>query len=363
LLTQNYTEVYDLITYLTNGSSLLNNTIQSDPGFIIGPITRFLGLILNAVFEFAWIFSPAGAHTLGIAIILLTIITRILMLPIAMKQQKSMVATQRLMPEIAKIKEKYGKSKDKAVQQKIAMETQALYSKHKINPLAGCLPALVQLPIFFALNFMIRQAYMFINRIDNIYHNLAVILHGIPNDTGFIPGTFLETIALPKIPSSMMPFELTVENFQKIINKMSLAEWEVVLNNVSVDTRIALEGLLQQKNSIEHFLGLNLIEVSGFSFPGIIIPILTVLLTFASSYLMMKATSKASTDANQQMMQKMMLYMMPIMMGYFTVNFSAGVGIYWITITIIQVVQQYFVNKYYKPKIEAQFNDKIVSVQ
>ena len=352
-----------MIDYLLHGTSLLNNVIQGEPGAIVGPITRFLGYILNGAFEFAWIFSPSGAHTLGISIILLTIITRILLLPLALKQQKSMVATQRLMPEIAKIKEKYGNSKDKEIQRKVAMETQALYAKHKINPFAGCLPALIQLPIFFALNFMIRQAYMFINRIDYIYTQIATVLLDMPDEAGFLSGYFLREIASPKVPADMMPFNFAVvENFQKIIHIMSPAEWDVVLHNVCGTTLVALESLLVQKNSIDHFLGINLIELSGLRFPGIIIPILAVVTTFASSYLMMKATPK-STDPNQQMMQKLMIYMMPLMMGYFTVTFAAGVGIYWITISVIQVVQQFFVNKYYKPKLEAQLNDKIVSVQ
>jgi len=340
--------------------------IQGEPGIIVGPITTFLGYILNAVFEFAWLFSTTGAHTLGIAIILLTIITRVLLFPLAMKQQKSMVATQRLMPEIAKIKAKYGNSKDKATQQKIAMETQALYVKHKINPLAGCLPALIQMPIFFALNFMIRQAFRFINRIDDIYTQISYTLLNMQDDGGFLSGIFLREIAAPKVPEGMQPFDLSVvENFQKIIHVMTPEEWDVVLYNVSDNVRYTLENLLAQKTSIDHFFGINLIEMPGLSFPGIIIPILAVVTTFASSYLMMKATAKTATDPNQQLMQRVMIYMMPIMMGYFTVTFAAGVGIYWITITIIQVAQQYLVNKYYKPKLEAQFDekDKIISVK
>jgi len=343
---------------------LNTGVIQGEPGIIVGPITTFLGYILNAVFEFAWLFSPAGVNTLGIAIILLTIITRILLFPLAMKQQKSMVATQRLMPEIAKIKAKYGNSKDKQTQQKIAMETQALYAKHKINPLAGCLPALIQMPIFFALNFMIRQAFRFINRIDEIYTQLAYTLLNMPDEGGFLSGTFLRYIAAPKVPEDMQPFDLSiVENFQKVIHVMSPEDWDIVLHNVTDNARVTLEALLAQKESIDHFFGINLIDMPGLTFPGIIIPILAVITTFASSYLMMKAQSKTVTDPNQQLMQKVMIYMMPIMMGYFTVTFAAGVGIYWITITVIQVLQQYLVNKYYKPKLEAQFNDKIVSNQ
>jgi YidC/Oxa1 family membrane protein insertase len=82
----------------------------------------------------------------GIAIIILTFLIKIIFWPLGNLSYKSMKEMQKLQPKIAALKEKY-----KNDQQKIGMETMALYKFHKVNPLGGCLPMLIQIPIFFGL--------------------------------------------------------------------------------------------------------------------------------------------------------------------------------------------------------------------
>jgi len=82
----------------------------------------------------------------GWAIVLLTLIIRIPFIPLVNKSQKSMKKMQEIQPKIAELKEKYKKDP-----QKMQAETMAIYKKHKVNPLGGCLPMLLQLPVFFAL--------------------------------------------------------------------------------------------------------------------------------------------------------------------------------------------------------------------
>lgn len=82
----------------------------------------------------------------GIAILLMVVIVRTLILPLTIKQYKSSKAMQALQPELAKLKEKH---KDNP--QKQQEETMKLFQQHKVNPLAGCLPLLVQMPVFIAL--------------------------------------------------------------------------------------------------------------------------------------------------------------------------------------------------------------------
>ncbi len=81
----------------------------------------------------------------GLGIILTTIFVRLLLFPLTLSQNKSMVAMRKIQPELQEIQKKY--ANDKEEQQKQTME---LYQKHKINPLGGCLPMLVQLPILWA---------------------------------------------------------------------------------------------------------------------------------------------------------------------------------------------------------------------
>ncbi len=85
-------------------------------------------------------------HNYGIAIILLTLVVRLAFYPLSMKSYKSMKSMQKLQPHLAALKEKHGDDK-----QKFSQEQMALFKTHKVNPAGGCLPMLVQLPIFLAL--------------------------------------------------------------------------------------------------------------------------------------------------------------------------------------------------------------------
>lgn len=91
-------------------------------------------------------------HNYGIAIILLTITVRILLLPLTIKQTKSMQAMQKIQPKLKKLQEKHKDDKEK-----LQKEMMKFYAENKVNPLSGCLPLLLQLPIFFALFRMLLE--------------------------------------------------------------------------------------------------------------------------------------------------------------------------------------------------------------
>ncbi len=92
-------------------------------------------------------------HNYGLAIILLTLLVRILFYPLSLKSYQSMKAMQKLQPQINALKEKY---KDDA--QKFGQEQMALFRAHKVNPAGGCLPVLVQMPVFFALYAVLQNS-------------------------------------------------------------------------------------------------------------------------------------------------------------------------------------------------------------
>lgn len=86
----------------------------------------------------------------GLAIVVVTIIIRTVLVPLYVKQLKSSMAMQAIQPEMKELQKKYS-SKDQKTQQKLQQETMALFQKHKVNPLAGCLPIFVQMPILIAI--------------------------------------------------------------------------------------------------------------------------------------------------------------------------------------------------------------------
>ena len=111
-------------------------------GTIFEPIENLLHVVLQALYN---VTDLAGFGSYGVAIVLLTILIKMLLYPLTVKQVKSMKAMQELSPKMKKIQEKY-KDNPQVMQQKVG----ALYKEAGVNPLAGCLPLLIQMPILMA---------------------------------------------------------------------------------------------------------------------------------------------------------------------------------------------------------------------
>ena len=196
-------------------------------------IRQFLTFLLNTTDKYVGNF--------GVSIIIVTILIKIMLLPLTLKQDKSMKEMKKLQPELEKIKEKYANDK-----QMLNIKTMELYKEHKVNPLGGCLPLLLQLPILFALFGVLRNGI-------------------IPKDSSFL---WL---------------------------KLSVPD------------------------------------------PFYVLPVLNGAVSFFQQKLM------GSADSNPQM--KNMMYIFPIMMIMFSLKMPSGLQLYWLTSSILAVVQQYFIMK------------------
>lgn len=117
--------------------------------WLLDPIANILGYILEYTDKLVYFIS--NTHSTGICIILFTFVVNMLMFPLTMKQQKTTKLSSIMNPEIQAIQAKYKGKKDNASMQKMQQEQQAVYDKYGVNPLGGCLPLLIQLPIFYAL--------------------------------------------------------------------------------------------------------------------------------------------------------------------------------------------------------------------
>lgn len=115
--------------------------------FFLAPIAKFLLYVLNFIHDYVW------PHNYGLAIMLLTIIIRIMFWPLTHKGTESMKRMQELQPLMKDIREKH-KDNPKKQQQ----EMMQLYKQHKVNPMMGCLPMLIQIPVFIALFYVLRSA-------------------------------------------------------------------------------------------------------------------------------------------------------------------------------------------------------------
>ncbi|MDE6181642.1 MAG: YidC/Oxa1 family membrane protein insertase [Eubacteriales bacterium] len=331
---------------MLNSLFLLTNFVEKDPTFITEFISKILGFIIEFIFRF--IYTLTTDNSLGITIILFTIIVRFLMIPLNYKQQKSMFIMQKLQPEMKKIQDKYKNKKDPEAARKMQMEITRLYSKHNCNPFSGCLPIFIQLPIFLALYFIMKNSYLFISQLGDLYTQIA---NSIQNTDGYIEA--ISPIAAHITPGNLDgKLNITVLNdLLKYVNKFSPSQWEEIKSALP---SLNIDNLLAQKTSIETFLGINLTETVGLSFPKVLIALISAFTTFLSSWIMSKK-SKA-TDPTIKMQQKVMNIFMPIMMGVITINIPCGVGLYWIVGNIVQIIQQLILTKY----CENKFKDMVI---
>ncbi len=113
---------------------------------------QFVGYFKDGLSAIADVYSFLGDYRWAAAIITLTIIVRSLLLPLAIKQIRSMREQQRLQPEVARLRQKF-----KTDRQKMTQEMMALYQREGVNPYAACLPMIAQMPVFIAMYYAIRE--------------------------------------------------------------------------------------------------------------------------------------------------------------------------------------------------------------
>ncbi len=305
------------------------------PGFIVGPIAKVMGIVYNWLFNFIYSFSETGS--LVLAIILFTLLVKIVLLPLSYKQIKGTYRMQMLQPELNKIRKKYEGKTDEESQRRMSFEIQEFQKENGAGMLAGCLPMLIQLPILYALYYIFNQPYEYVGVISNIYTEITQALMNID---------VAERVELLK-PIILNKSNLTVDVsvFSEVFNlvkTVSATEWNTLLTAAGSQAG-DLATLIAQKHSIEYFFGLNLVTSAGLKFPGIIVPVAAGLTTYLSTWYMQKrqkiATGGSSADDMAESMTKSMNIVMPIMMGVITINVPIALGIYWTLSNLFSVVQ------------------------
>lgn len=308
-------------------------------GGVLGPIASILGWILNAIYEFLSLFS---IENVGIVIILFTFISRGIMIPLTIKQQKFTKLSAVMNPEILKIQNKYKGKKDQVSMRNQQLETQAVYEKYGASPTAGCLPLLIQLPIMFALWRVVSNIPAYVNDIGVMYKNIA---DAIMNTSGYadIMSQFADANNVKiAITDGMIP----INNIIDVLAKFSKSDWSELISkfpDISQVISINSDKIIH----VNRFIGgLSVIDAPGLKFPGIIIPILAAGLQYLQTKQMSANTPAPDKDNPMASSMKSMNVIFPIMSGVFCVTFQIGVGLYWIAGSLFAILQQTIINKY-----------------
>lgn len=294
-------------------------------------ITRPLGLIIRLIYDLV--------SNYGLAIILFTIIVKLILLPLQVKSQKAMKRQQKVQPIIAELQKKYAND-----QQKLQQEMMKVYKENNISMSGGCLPLLIQLPVLYALYGVIQRPLTYIKGID--FTN-SQVLESVKNIVASMQEAFPDRVAnIASMTAEQISksYQIQLSNWSSLLGKAEELSWDINFNFLGLD----LSGLPSSS--------LTAIMSGDFSNMGtvllILIPAFAIFTTWLSMKYSQKMTGapKQNDDNPAQSMTQSMSIMMPIMTGFFTFTLPSGIGIYWIISSVMQMAQQFILNKYFDKK-------------
>ncbi|MGE5602479.1 MAG: YidC/Oxa1 family membrane protein insertase [Nitrososphaerales archaeon] len=271
------------------------NIDRNDPQGLWNVIVYGLANILVLLNEFL-VKLGFGANSWGWAIIIFTVLIKIVTLPLTLKQLQSTKAQQQMQPKMRELQEKYGKDR-----QKLAEEQMKLYKEAGVNPMGGCLPLLIQLPILWGL-----------------YQALYVLAN--PNTkppTGF-PGSpffWIPDLSLPALAAPGQTPQQLPPGCEANCVPMVGTEW--------------LGAAFQQQQW-------------GILIAYMSLPILMLLTQMLVQKMAQPPKSSGAQDPQAKMMNQMMFFM-PIMFAWITLGLPSGLTLYWTVSNLLAVIQQYFV--------------------
>ena len=270
---------------------------------------QFIANVFGYLLE--WLYNGIGQNY-GIALILFTIILRIILLPLTIKQQKSMKKTTALQGKMQEIQFKYKNNPE--LMNKEIME---LYKRENLSPFSGCISSIVQILIILSVFYLVSRPLTYMKKID------PGIIENYKN-------------------------EISAENDGKISNYYEI---EIIQKKAAQDENIKVN---------MDFLGLDLSKVPSQNMSDATVYIIPLLYVVSSIFSIRMTTGKtkkkeesnsSEPDMTQQM-NKSMSYMMPIMAVSIAFVAPLGLALYWLVSNILMILERIVINKYVDSKEE-----------
>ena len=285
---------------------------------------------IGEIFGYVLMFFNNIFGNFGVAIIVFTIFTRLLMFPLTIKQQKTSANMQRLQPKMKEIQDKYGNDKVKYNE-----EVQKLYEREGASPTSGCLPMLIQLPLFYGLYRAICMP-------------LTCTLH--LNITEGVLGTAIE-----RVKSLADVYTSTTSSYYSQINVIE------AVRNIVENGGYAKYGFTQAEiNALQpieavsrnfNFLGIDLLSVAEFWNPALILTVVVFIASAGGMYLSNKLTGMSAQAAAGGCSPNMMGIMMGLMSAWISFTVPSAMALYWSCTSIIAPFQTVIVQKFYNAAI------------
>ena len=346
-------------------------------GAILGPISQILGWILNVLVTFT---NSFGVLNIGLSIILFTLVVKLLMFPMTIKQQKASKLMAVMQPELQAIQAKYKGKKDNDSMMKMNVETKAVYEKYGTSMTGGCLQLVIQMPILFALYRVFMNVPAYVNQVKEAFFPMVEKLANTAGSAEFLSNSEnFSNAAMYAKQFTNEAFtsgnaEYIQNTFIDVLYKASTSEWKNLADHFpTLATEIT--DTMQKMEHYNNFLGLNMGNSPSYTVheaiaagawlmvvAGLAIPVLSALTQWLNVKLMPQASDASSNNDNSSMAasMKMMNNVMPIMSAVFCYTLPSGMGLYWIAGSVVRSVQQVLINKHIdKMDIDAQIKKNL----
>lgn len=284
---------------------------------------------------FAWILRVFYNLTAsyGWALILFTLVVKLVLLPFQLKSKKSMIRMNQFQPKMRELQEKYANN-----QQKLNEELQLLYAREGINPMSGCLWSLLPFPIIIALYSIIRQP---LSRFMLLSSETIEQVRSIASGLGYVAeqtngrASFYEEIQLAKFIN---------DNFAGF-------------SGVDGVFRVDYSFLGLDLTVIPQTIWKTILSGGWASFGLVLIPVISAVLSFFQSKVAMASSGQKADDMAARQSRSMML-MMPVMSLWIGFTLPAALGVYWIANSVFQIVQDVILNQYFSTQMAAEESEK-----
>lgn len=304
----------------------------------MGFISELFGYVLN------WLYNIFNNY--GIAILIFSVALRVVLIPITIKQQKSMKKSSELQAEMSEIQKKYKNNPEKLNQ-----ETIELYKREKMSPFSGCLSSILQVIIILSVFWLVSQPLTYMKKIDK---DLIEKYSTEMKESGYNENNRYTQIAT---------IDYAETKYKEIAK---------TLEQENIENREELEQKQEEYNKLRlnmEFLGIDLSKVPTQSLNDwrvYIIPILYVLTSILSIKLTTTTQKKkqnkdiivSKSEDNQeqeidqaeqmQQMTNSMMYMMPVMSVMIAIIAPLGLALYWLTSNVLMIIERIIINKFIK---------------
>lgn len=291
-------------------------------------ITRPLGFIIETIYNFV--------QNYGLAIILFTVVVKLILLPLNIKSQKAMRKQQKIQPIITKLQEKY-----KNDQEKLQREMMKVYKENNVSMMGGCLPMLIQMPILIGLYQVIQRPINFLAGVTEWSADKLEIVSALRDKISASYPELVGNLGGMDVENLVKTGQIQISKWCTVLGEQ--LDWSFNFNFLGLDISNAPSAALS-KLMVGDFSNMSIILL-------ILIPAFAVLTTWLSTKItQMQSGKPAATNEQSSQMMSSMNIMMPLMTGFFTFTLPSGMGLYWIISNVVQMVQQLALNYYFDKK-------------